>query len=103
MARYAWCADYNEATTFLDWFRTDGYNSGKWSNAEYDKLMADSKTAQDTAPLYKRAEEILAEEVPAVFVYHYAKVDMINPAIKGIPTQNVTNAWYAKDMYRIAE
>ena len=103
MARYAWCADYNEATTFLDWFRTDGYNSGKWSNAEYDKLMADSKTAEDTAPLYKRAEEILAEEVPAAFVYHYSKVDMINPAVKGLPLENVTNAWYAKDLYRIAE
>ncbi|SNR50018.1 peptide ABC transporter substrate-binding protein [Paracoccus sediminis] len=103
MARYAWCADYNEASPFLDWFRTDGYNSGKWSNAEYDALMAHSKTAPDTAPLYKRAEEILAEEVPAVFVYHYAKVDMLNPAIKGIPTQNVTNSWYAKGLYRIAE
>ncbi|WP_374301449.1 peptide ABC transporter substrate-binding protein [Paracoccus sp. (in: a-proteobacteria)] len=103
MARYAWCADYNEASTFLDWFRTDGYNSGKWSNAEYDRLLADSKTAEDTASLYKRAEEILAAEVPAAFVYHYAKVDMINPAIRGIPTRNVTNSWYAKDLYRLAE
>lgn len=103
MARYAWCADYNEATTFLDWFRTDGYNSGKWSNADYDRLMAESKTAEDTAPLYKQAEEILAAEVPAAFVYHYAKVDMVNPAIKGIPTQNVTNSWYAKDLYRVAD
>lgn len=101
IARYAWCGDYNEASTFLDWFRTDGYNSGKWSNAEYDKLMADAKTAEDTAPLYKRAEEILAEEVPAVNVYHYAKVDMINPAIKGLPMENVFNNWYAKDIYRI--
>ncbi|WEF25688.1 peptide ABC transporter substrate-binding protein [Paracoccus sp. S3-43] len=103
MARYAWCADYNEATTFLDWFRTEGYNAGKWSNADYDKLMDESKTAPDPAPLYKRAEEILADEVPAVFVYHYAKADMLNPAIKGIPTSNVTNAWYAKDFYRIAD
>lgn len=103
IARYAWCGDYNEPTTFLDWFRTDGYNSGKWSNAEYDKLMADSKTAEDPSPLYKRAEEILAEEVPAAFVYHYATVDMINPAIKGLPLDNVLNTWYAKDLYRIAE
>ncbi|MFN4062048.1 MAG: peptide ABC transporter substrate-binding protein [Paracoccus hibiscisoli] len=103
VARYAWCADYNEASTFLDWFRTDGYNSGKWSNAEYDQLLADARTAEDTAPLYQRAEEILAEEVPAVFVYHYAKVDMINPAIKGLPRENLLNTWYAKDLYRVAE
>lgn len=103
IARYAWCGDYNEASTFLDWFRTDGYNSGKWSNAEFDQLMADAKTAEDTTPIYTRAEEILAVEVPAAFVYHYAKVDMISPKIKGLPTENVLNTWYAKDLYRLAD
>ncbi|MDO5703972.1 MAG: ABC transporter substrate-binding protein, partial [Paracoccus sp. (in: a-proteobacteria)] len=103
MARYAWCGDYNEASTFLDWFQTSGYNSGKWSNAEYDKLLADSKTAEDTVPLYQRAEEILADEIPAVNVYHYSKVDMINPQVKGISTENVLGTWYAKDMYRVAD
>jgi len=103
VARYAWCADYNEASTFLDWFRTDGYNSGKWSNAEYDELLTEAATAEDTAPLYQRAEEILAEEMPAVFVYHYAKVDMINPSIKGLPRENLLNTWYAKDLYRVAD
>ncbi|AUM73931.1 peptide ABC transporter substrate-binding protein [Paracoccus jeotgali] len=103
VARYAWCGDYNEASTFLDWFRTDGYNSGKWSNAEFDKLMADSKTAEDTTPLYQRAEEILADEKPAAFVYHYANVDMIKPDVKGIPMENVMGTWYLKDIYRTAE
>ena len=103
VARYAWCGDFNEASTFLDWFRTDGYNSGKWSNAEYDKLLADSKTAADTKPLYKRAEEILNAEVPAAFVYHYANADMIKPDVKGLPLDNVMNTWYLKDIYRVAE
>ncbi|WP_304616200.1 peptide ABC transporter substrate-binding protein [Paracoccus sp. (in: a-proteobacteria)] len=103
IARYAWCADYNEASTFLDWFRTDGYNSGKWSNAEFDELLAEARTADDTTPLYRRAEEILAAEVPATWVYHYAKVDMINPAIRGLPRENLLNTWYAKDLYRVAE
>lgn len=103
MARYAWCADYNEASTFLDWFRTDGYNSGKWSNAEYDQILAEAATAEDTEPLYRRAEEILDADVPAVWVYHYAKVDMINESIKGLPTENLRNTWYAKDLYRVAE
>ncbi|MGR3250614.1 MAG: peptide ABC transporter substrate-binding protein [Paracoccus sp. (in: a-proteobacteria)] len=103
VARYAWCADYNEASTFLDWFRTEGYNSGKWSNEEYDQLLAQAATAEDTTPIYQRAEAILDEENPAVFVYHYAKVDMINPAIKGLPRENLLNTWYAKDLYRTAE
>lgn len=103
IARYAWCADYNEASTFLDWFRTDGYNSGKWSNAEFDELLVEARTADDTAPLYQRAEEILAEEVPAVWVYHYSLNEMISPAIKGIPRENLLNTWYAKDLYRVEQ
>ena len=27
------------------------------------------------------------------------KVDMIKPYVKGLPTENVMNTWYAKDMY----
>jgi oligopeptide transport system substrate-binding protein len=103
VARYAWCADYNEPSTFLDWFRTDGYNSGKWSNEKYDELLAEAATAEDPAPLYQQAEEILAEEMPAIFVYHYAKVEMINPDIKGLPRENLLNTWYAKDLYRVAD
>lgn len=101
IARYAWCGDYNEPSTFLDWFRTDGYNSGKWSNADFDRLLNEAKTAPDPAPLYKQAEEILVREVPSAFIYHYAKVDMINPTVKGIATENVLNTWFAKDIYRI--
>ncbi|MDO5646363.1 peptide ABC transporter substrate-binding protein [Paracoccus sp. (in: a-proteobacteria)] len=103
MARYAWCADYDEASTFLDWFTEGGYNSGEWKNDEYNAIMAESKSADDTGPLYKRAEELLAAEVPMVTVYHYSKVDMINPAIKGLPMENLRNTWYAKDLYRVAD
>ena len=73
------------------------------AGAEYDKLLADSKTAADTKPLYKRAEEILNAEVPAAFVYHYANADMIKPDVKGLPLDNVMNTWYLKDIYRVAE
>ncbi|TRW96193.1 peptide ABC transporter substrate-binding protein [Paracoccus sp. M683] len=103
VARYAWCGDYNEASTFLDWFRTDGYNSGKWSNAEFDKLLADSKTSDNAADLYKQAEQILADEVPFVPVYHYANAQIVNADLRGVPYENVMENWYAKDMYRVAE
>ncbi len=101
LARYAWCADYNEASTFLDYFRSTGMNYGKFNNAEYDKLLDQSKTAADPNADYTAAEQILSQEMPLIPIYHYAKVDMINPAIKGLPTENVMNNWYAKDLYRI--
>ncbi|AXC50436.1 peptide ABC transporter substrate-binding protein [Paracoccus suum] len=102
-ARYAWCDDYNEASTFLDYFRTEGYNNGKWSNAEYDKLLADSKTSANPAEDYKKAEQILIGDMATVPVYHYAKVDMIKPDMRGVPLENLMNDWYAKDFYRVAQ
>ncbi|MCF3974484.1 peptide ABC transporter substrate-binding protein [Paracoccus salsus] len=103
VARYAWCADYNEASTYLDYFRTDGYNNGKWSNAEFDTLLSQASTARNPAALYEQAEQILIGDMALVPVYHYAKAQMFRPDLKGIPTRNVMSTWYAKDMYRIAE
>ncbi len=103
VARYAWCADYNEPSTYLDYFRTDGYNNGKWSNADYDRLLSESATAENPADLYRQAEEILIGDMGLVPVYHYAKAQMFKPTLKGVPLENVMNTWYAKDMYRTAE
>ncbi|AUH34784.1 peptide ABC transporter substrate-binding protein [Paracoccus tegillarcae] len=103
IARYAWCGDYNEASTFLDWFRTDGYNSGKWSNAEFDQLLADAKTSDNAAELYTQAEEVLYADLPYVPVYHYANAQIVNADLRGVPYENVMDNWYAKDMYRVAE
>ena len=102
MARYAWCGDYNEASTFLDLFTGySGHNDGKYANAEYDKLMKDAKTMDDPNPNYTKAEELLAADMPMIPIYHYAKVDMIKSDIKGLPQNNVQQTWYAKDLYRI--
>tara|TARA_R110002012_G_scaffold188734_2_gene355814 strand:- start:414 stop:2030 length:1617 start_codon:yes stop_codon:yes gene_type:complete len=104
MARYAWCGDYNEASTYLDLLTSySGHNNGEFYNDAYDKLMKDSKTAEDPQPLYKEAESILAEEMPIIPIYHYANVDMIAEDIEGLPENNVNNTWYGKDLYRTAE
>lgn len=63
----------------------------------------EAKVAEDPTQLYAQAEEILAEEVPAAFVYHYTTALMINPKIKGYATENVGQNWYAEDMYRLAD
>ena len=104
MARYAWCGDYNEASTYLDLMTSySGHNNGEWFNDQYDQIMKDSKTAADPQPLYQEAEALLMAEMPIIPIYHYANVDMINPAIKGLPQNNVGNTWYGKDLYRVAE
>ncbi|WP_284164530.1 peptide ABC transporter substrate-binding protein [Frigidibacter sp. SD6-1] len=104
MARYAWCADYNEASTFLDlWASYSGNNDAKYANAEYDALLKNAKTAADPGPDYTKAEEILAKDMAIIPIYHYAKVDMIKSDLKGLPQNNVQQTWYAKDLYRVAQ
>ena len=104
VARGGWCGDYNEASTFLDLITTNsGYNDSKYSNAEVDQLMADAKTADDPQPNYTRVEEIIAEDMPIIPIYHYSAVFMLNPKLKGWPVENVEQNWYSKDFYKVAE
>ena len=104
MARYAWCADYNEASTFLDVYASYSTNNdGKYSNPAFDKLLKDAKTMADPNPNYTKAEEILAADMPIIPIYNYAKVDMIKPDLKGLPQHDVMQFWYAKDLYRVAQ
>ena len=104
LARGAWCGDYNEASTFLDLVTSaSGYNDGKYSNAEVDELMASAKTMADASANYTRVEQIMADEMPVIPVYHYTNVYMMNSALKNWPVQNVEQNWYSRDLYIAAE
>lgn len=104
LARGAWCGDYNEASTFLDLVTTpSGYNDGKYSNAEVDRLMQEAKTLDDANPNYTAVEKILAEEMPVIPIYHYSGVFMLDDAVKGWPVNNVEQNWYARNLYIVAE
>ena len=104
LARGAWCGDYNEASTFLDLVTTpSGYNDGKYSNAEVDQLMTDAKTAENPSANYTRVEEIIAEEMPIIPIYHYTGNLMLKENLKGWPVENVEQNWYSRDLYKVAE
>lgn len=102
-ARAGWCGDYNEASTFLDLVHTDsGYNDGKYSNAEVDALMEEAKTLNDPNGNYTKVEEIIAEDMAIIPLYHYTFNLMLKPEVKGWPYGNVQMNWYAKDLYKVA-
>ncbi|MCZ6618769.1 MAG: peptide ABC transporter substrate-binding protein [Gammaproteobacteria bacterium] len=104
LARGAWCGDYNEASTFLDLVTSaSGYNDGKFSNAEVDALMASAKTMADPSANYTRVEQIMADEMPIVPIYHYTSVYMLNSALKNWPVKNVEQNWYSRDLYKVAK
>ncbi|MEH6444622.1 MAG: peptide ABC transporter substrate-binding protein [Oceanospirillaceae bacterium] len=104
MARGAWCGDYNEASTFLDLMTTQaGYNHGKWLNKEVDTLMADAKTSDTPNTNYKRVEQIMADEMPVIPVYHYTGIYMIKDTLKGWPIKNVQQTIYSRTFYKTAK
>ncbi len=104
MARGAWCGDYNEASTFLDLLTTpSGYNDGKFSNARLDELMTEAKTSDNPQPLYTEVEQIIADEVPIIPIYHYAGVYMLDSDLGNWPINNVEQNWYSKNLYKKAE
>ncbi len=104
VARGGWCADYNEASTFLDLMQSEsGYNDSKFVNAEVDALMEEAKTSNNAQANYDRVEEIIAEEAPIIPIYHYASVYMYNENLEGWPFENFQQQWYSKDLYKIAE
>ena len=104
VARGGWCGDYNEASTFLDLMTTpSGYNDGKFSNAEVDELMISARTMSDATSNYTRVEEIMANEMPIIPVYHYTGVFMLRNNLKGWPFNNVEQNVYSRDLYKVAD
>lgn len=102
MFSYQWGGDYNEASTFLDMFANGGFNPGKWSNTNYDRIMSRTKVVSDLAQrnrLYHQAESILMNEMPAVPVYFETKAILKQPNLAGYSLKNPLHIRYSRDMY----
>ena len=97
MIRSFFCALLDLVTT------ASGYNDGKYSNARLDELMTEAKTSENPQPLYTEVEQIIADEVPIIPVYHYAGVYMLDSDLGNYPVNNVEQNWYSKDLYKKAE
>jgi oligopeptide transport system substrate-binding protein len=88
VARAGWIADYNDAQNFLYLLetRTGRQNYGRWSNAEFDKLMEQAATTTDMdkrAALLRQAEEIAMEEQPIIPIYYYVSKNLVSTKVVG--------------------
>jgi len=85
-----------------------GLNLSQFSNRETDKLLEDAKKTEDLEKQkkdYEQFQEILASELPAIFLYSPTYTYAINKKIKGVNTEriltpadrfnNIQN-WYTK-------
>jgi len=87
VTRSRWVGDYNDPTTYLDMYVTNGANNQTgWSNAEYDRLIAEASRTQDQAArfaLLQKAEAILLDEAPVAPVFFGSRTYLIHPSVKG--------------------
>lgn len=100
--RYAWIADYDDASTFLNNFRTgDSGNTSRYSNPAYDEALKNAAKAPDVAQrghYYQQAEDLLGQDVPAIPVFHYVRGHLVKPWVGGF-TPDRLGYYYTKDMY----
>ena len=100
--RYAWIADYDDATTFLNNFRTgDSSNTSRYSNPAYDAALLNAAKAPDIVArgrYYQQAEDLLAQDVPSIPVYHYVRSHLVKPWVGGF-TPDRLGYYFTKDMY----
>ncbi|HEX2476108.1 MAG TPA: peptide ABC transporter substrate-binding protein [Lacipirellulaceae bacterium] len=88
VSRRAWVADYIDPNTYLDMYVTDGDNNNTgFSNAEYDKLIADAAREPDKTKrieILESAERLLMEEMPIIPIYYYVSRNMVRPRVRGL-------------------
>lgn len=88
MARLGWLGDFMDPITFLDVLLTGGGNNrGNYSNAEYDKLLADAKATGDQEKRLEylsKAEKILLKEAGVAPIYFYTEVRVQQEYVKGL-------------------
>lgn len=87
--RSGWQADYPAVSNFLEpQYKTGGSsNDGKYSNPEFDKLLAEAAAETDkdkAAALYKQAQEILVDELPAIPLWVPKSSYAWNPEVSGV-------------------
>jgi oligopeptide transport system substrate-binding protein len=88
LGRAGWIADYNDAQNylFLAETSTKQQNYSRFSNPDYDRLMAQASLTADLAArakLLEQAETILLREVPVLPLYFYVSKSLVSPKVSG--------------------
>lgn len=98
-----WCADYNEPSSFLNILKTgNSNNTGKYSNAEFDRLMADTLKAGTTPEarqkMYADAERLVVQDNAFIPMYYPIAVRLIKPYVTGFSDTDPLHSYMVKDV-----
>jgi oligopeptide transport system substrate-binding protein len=111
IGRAGWLLDYSDAANTLDLLRTGtqqgdtmnwGNNYGRYSNPEYDALMAEAAAELDLAAraeILREAEGIAMDDFAAIPIYWYVSKNLVAPSIEGFvdnPSDIHRTRWLTK-------
>ena len=106
VGRAGWLLDYSDASNTLDLLKTGvmqdgqmnwGNNYGRYSNPEFDNLLAQAATELDLvkrSEMLHKAEALAMDEFGAIPIYWYVSKNVVSPKITGFEDN-------AKDINRV--
>ena len=91
-----WIADYNDASSFLDMYRTadSGNNDTGWENEEFKSLIDQASGEQDPAvrtDLQLQAEAIMVDEMPVIPLYYYTNLYVVQDHVENMSPDALGN------------
>ena len=67
--------------------RPEDFNVASYANPEVDQLLEQGRATcrvEDRARAYRRVHEILADDVPVIFLYHRESLPVVTSRIRGV-------------------
>ncbi|MGD8396453.1 MAG: ABC transporter substrate-binding protein [Candidatus Eiseniibacteriota bacterium] len=95
--RMAWLADYPDPENFLALFLSrnlapHGPNATRYVNPEFDRLIDQALATtddDDRTALYQRAESLVVEDAPWLFLFHAESYRLIQSWVRGFPINSL--------------
>lgn len=105
VARAGWSADYNQATTFINYFLSNSSNNlAFYKSSAYDQAVNESyqfSEATDRMKAYAKAEAILAADAPIIPIYNYVNPRLVKPYVKGYEGKDPQDIILLRNLYII--
>jgi len=97
--RLGWTADFNDASNFLETFRSGSPNNDSgYSNPKFDTLLDEAANSADPdkrKQILEYAERVLLADYPFAPIYFYSSKRLIRPKLTGVD-RNPLNRIYTK-------
>jgi oligopeptide transport system substrate-binding protein len=88
IARAGWTADYNDPSTFLEYFTSwSPNNDSTWSNPQYDSYIKRARQTfepRERMKLYAQAEKLLIDQMAIIPLYYYVADALHKPNVKNV-------------------